>query len=146
VRRISLHPASVLLAVLALGILSSGCTAKSNYINGVYYYSLNPGDSTKLTYAYLQFYSNGLVSYVDLKVPYNDTDSAKTIYTEDASQFLSQNPPSPAIVGAYTISFSKIKLYFPAGSTLPSLTGSYSTGKITLTDTSNQTRVYLPLP
>ncbi len=129
--------------VLAVALLASGCSPSETKIEGVFFTDIGQAGNT---FSFFKFFPDGSVSYVAIGLDEGIIETPSHVYESVADEWLIENPPAPAQVGRYTLNDGKIEIFFPASSTTPKQSGTYTPNLITLTDENGNILEYLPLP
>jgi hypothetical protein len=131
---------AALLVVLLLFV--SGCNPKVKTLDGVYYTDIKQNGNS---FIFFKFFPDGTVSFVAIGLGEGVLDTPENVYNNTAGEWLTKSPPSPAMAGTYTLQDDELQIFFPAGSTTPKQTGTYTPKLIVLTDENDLIHNYLPL-
>jgi hypothetical protein len=106
---------------------------------------LNTSTGKQTGYAYLKFYPDLTVSYVEIRLDPPQTGSAREVYDTIAEPRLQPLSPPPSSSGFYIISGDQIKIIFPGGYPFTESVGKYTKNKITVQGSENKSFDYAPL-
>jgi hypothetical protein len=128
--------------LLVLLLFVSGCSPKAKTLDGVYYSDVKQNGNS---FMFLKFFPDGTVSFVAIGLGEGVLDTPENVYNNTAGEWLTESPPSPAMAGTYSLQDGELQIFFPAGSSTPKQTGTYTQKLIVLTDENNLVHNYLPL-